>query len=142
MSNEPRGFEETPIDYEAFQARPEFQEYKHRFRRFVFPLAAAFMIWFLLYVILAAYAHDFMAQPLLGLNVGLWLGLAQFVTTFGITMWYVSFANKRLDPATVELRGELEDIERGADHPGAAGTRNGDDTDGLDGTTSTEGGAR
>ncbi|QZY52747.1 DUF485 domain-containing protein [Leucobacter tenebrionis] len=136
MSNEPRGFEETtPIDYEAFQGRPEFQEYKHRFRRFVFPLAAAFMIWFLLYVVLAAYAHEFMAQPLLGLNVGLWLGLAQFITTFGITMWYVSFANKRLDPATVALRAELEDIERSASG-GSIGRRTDDDP------TDTEGGAR
>ncbi|MBK0418492.1 DUF485 domain-containing protein [Leucobacter sp. CSA1] len=110
-----------PIDYEAFQARPEFQEYRRRFRRFVFPLAAAFMIWFLGFVILGAYAHDLMARPLLGMNVGLWLGLAQFVTTFGITMWYVSFANKRLDPATTALRAELEDIERAADdHEGGA----------------------
>lgn len=100
-----------PIDYEAFQARPEFQAYKRRFRRFVFPVAAAFMLWFLGYVVLAAYAHDFMAQPLLGMNVGIVLGLAQFVTTFGITMWYVSFANRHLDPASTKLRAELETLE-------------------------------
>ncbi len=121
MSTDSRALDESaPIDYEAFQSRPEFQEYKHRFRRFVFPLAVAFMLWFLLYVVLAAYAHDFMARPLLGLNVGLWLGLAQFVTTFAITMWYVSFANKRLDPATVALRAELESIEVGGS--GSAGS--------------------
>ena len=100
-----------PIDYEAFQARPEFQDYKRRFRRFVFPVTVAFMLWFLGYVVLAAYAHDFMAQPLFGMNVGLVLGLAQFVTTFGITMWYVSFANRNLDPATTKLRVELEALE-------------------------------
>ncbi|WP_449280446.1 DUF485 domain-containing protein [Leucobacter sp.] len=115
MSTDSRALEESvPIDYEAFQARPEFQEYRHRFRRFVFPLAVAFMVWFLLYVMLAAFAHDFMAQPFLGLNVGLWAGLAQFVTTFAITMWYVSFANRRLDPATTELRAELERIADGS----------------------------
>ena len=54
-----------------------------------------------------------MARPLLGLNVGLWFGLAQFATTFGITMWYVSFANRRLDPATEHLRAELEDLAAG-----------------------------
>lgn len=102
--------EEHEIDYEAFQARPEFQEYKRRFRSFTFPLTAAFMVWFLLYVVLAAFAHDFMAQPLLGLNVGLWLGFGQFVSTFAITMWYVSHANKKLDPMTESLRGELEDL--------------------------------
>lgn len=105
------------IDYESFQARPEFQSYRSGFRRFVFPLAVAFMTWFLLYVALAAFAHDFMAQPLLGLNVGLWLGLGQFVTTFGITMWYVSFANRRLDPATEQLRAELEGLAAGTIRP-------------------------
>jgi uncharacterized membrane protein (DUF485 family) len=116
--------ESAVIDYEAFQARPEFQEYRHRFRRFAFPLTIAFMVWFLLYVALAAFAHDFMARPLLGLNVGLWLGLGQFVTTFGITMWYVSFANRRLDPATEQLRAELEGLAADAARPG-------DDTEGV-----------
>ena len=110
--------EGAPIDYEAFQARSEFQEYKRRFRSFAFPLTIAFMVWFLLYVVLAAFAHELMAQPFLGLNVGLWLGLGQFVSTFGITMWYVSFANKRLDPSTTALRVELEQLEGAA---GAAG---------------------
>lgn len=101
----------SPIDYEEFQSRPEFLEMKRRFRNFVFPLTAAFMLWFLLFVLLGAYAHDFMATPLLGLNVGLWLGLLQFVSTFAITMWYVSFANKKIDPLTVELRSELEAMD-------------------------------
>lgn len=109
---------EHQIDYEAFQASPEFQAMKHRFRSFVFPLAIAFMVWFLGYVVLAAYAHEFMAQPLLGMNVGLWLGLAQFVTTFGITMWYVSYANKRLDPMTLALRIELESVAAGTSASG------------------------
>ena len=102
------------LDYEAFQARDDFKDYKHGFRRFVFPLTVAFMVWFLLYVILAAYAHEFMAQPFLGLNVGLWFGLSQFVTTFAITMWYVSYANRRLDPASEALRSELEKLEDAA----------------------------
>lgn len=115
MTNQQQAAEHSsppPIDYEAFQQRPEFQAYKRRFRRFVFPIAAAFMIWFLGFVLLGAFAHDFMAQPLNGLNVGIWLGLAQFLTTFVITMCYVSFANKRLDPATAQLREELEALEQ------------------------------
>lgn len=99
------------VDYVAFQARPEFRELKHRFRSFVFPLAVAFMLWFLLYVVLAAYAHDLMATPMLGLNVGLWFGLAQFITTFAITMAYVRFANRRLDPRTAALRAKLEAMD-------------------------------
>lgn len=132
MNTDPAGGEgsadarpDTPIDYVAFQAQPEFQELKSRFRRFTFPLAVAFVVWFLGFVLLGAYNHAFMAQPLLGMNVGLWLGLAQFVTTFGITMWYVSFANRRLDPASTALRAELEALAAAGDAPTATqgGTR-------------------
>lgn len=103
---------EPQIDYVAFQARPELQAYKKRQRSFIFPLTAVFMIWFIGFVALAAYAPGFMAQPLWGMNVGLWLGLAQFASTFAITSWYVSYANKRLDPETLKLRAELEELAR------------------------------
>ena len=72
------------------------------------PVAALFLIWYFVYVLLADYAHDFMATPVFGnVNVGLLLGLGQFVTTFGITMWYVWYANRKLDPVAEELRAEL-----------------------------------
>lgn len=100
--------DEAHIDYEAFRHTPGFQELKRRFRRFVFPLTAAFLGWFLLYVLLGAYAHEFMARPFLGMNIGLWFGLLQFVSTFTITTMYVAFANRRLDPLTAELRETLE----------------------------------
>lgn len=113
MSNDPTGTAPAGpgIDYVEFQARPEFQAYKRRLRRFIFPLTALFMIWFFVYVLLAAYAHEFMAAPFLGMNVGLWLGLLQFVSTFAITMSYVGFANRNLDPETQQLRAELETLE-------------------------------
>ena len=105
MSNEAQ----SPIDYEEFRRTPEFQQLKRRFRRFVFPLTVAFMVWFLGYVVLAAFAPDIMAIPIPGVvNLGMLLGLLQFVSTFVITMSYVSFANKRLDPVTTALRAELE----------------------------------
>ena len=67
------------------------------------------MLWYLLYVILATYASAWMATPVFGvINIGLILGLLQFVTTFAITSWYVSYANKKLDPLAAELRHELE----------------------------------
>ncbi|MBL3686126.1 DUF485 domain-containing protein [Leucobacter zeae] len=107
------------IDYEAVQRSPEFQELKRRFRTFVFPVSALFMVWFLAYVLLSAYAHDFMATPVLGnVNVGILLGLGQFVSTFVITMLYVRFANKRLDPVSVSIRADLE--AQAAGRPGSA----------------------
>ena len=121
-STAPPGAGPPEIDYEAVQASPEFQELKSRFRRFVFPVSALFMVWFLAYVILAAYAHDLMATPVFGnVNVGILLGLGQFVTTFAITMIYVRFANRRLDPLSLRIRADLE--ERTADRDGPRSTR-------------------
>jgi uncharacterized membrane protein (DUF485 family) len=60
------------------------------------------------YVLLAAFAHDFMATPVIGsVNVGLLFGLGQFVSTFIITMAYVAYANRKLDPTAEKIRGEL-----------------------------------
>ena len=93
----------------AVQASPEFQELRNRLRRFVFPMTAFFLIWYGIYVLLGAFAHDFMAIKVLGnVNVGLLLGLGQFVTTFVITGLYVRFANKELDPRAEAIRSKLE----------------------------------
>ena len=97
------------IDYPAFEATPTFVELKKRHRSFVIPVLIGALLWYLLYVILATYASAWMATPVIGvINIGLILGLLQFVTTFAITSWYVSYANKKLDPLAEELRHELE----------------------------------
>ena len=58
---------------------------------------------------LAPVWHDFMATPVIGsVNVGLLFGLGQFVTTFVITMLYVRYANRRLDPLAEKIRTELD----------------------------------
>ena len=93
----------------AAQASPEFQELRSKLRRFVFPMTAFFLLWYALYVLLGAFAHDFMAIKVIGnINVGLLLGLGQFVTTFAITGIYVRFANRELDPRAAAIRVELE----------------------------------
>ena len=99
----------TGTIYEHVQAGPEFAELRSRLRRFVFPMSAAFLLWYLLFVLLAAYAPGFMAVPVLGtINVGLILGLLQFVSTFAIATLYVRYANKHLDPAAERLRRRIE----------------------------------
>jgi uncharacterized membrane protein (DUF485 family) len=95
--------------YLAVQATPEFQELRKRLRRFVFPMSALFLIWYFAYVLLGAFAHDFMAIKVWGnINVGLLVGLGQFVSTFVITAAYVRFANRELDPRAEAIRAELE----------------------------------
>ena len=108
----------TPEEYLAAQRSPEFVDLKKRFRAFAFPMTLAFFAWYLLYVLLSTYAPDFMATEVFGnVNVGILLGLAQFVTTFVITHVYVAHANKRTDPIADEMRQRLES------HAYAHGTR-------------------
>ncbi|MBI3227000.1 MAG: DUF485 domain-containing protein [Mycolicibacterium cosmeticum] len=99
----------TGAEFVEVQNSPEFQELRSKLRRFVFPMTAFFLLWYALYVLLGAFAHDFMATKVIGnVNVGLLLGLGQFVTTFLITGLYVRFANRELDPRAAALRAELE----------------------------------
>ena len=96
-------------EFVAVQASPEFQELRSRLRRFVFPMTAVFLIWYFAYVLLGAFAHDFMATKVWGnINIGVLIGLGQFVTTFLITFIYVRFANRELDPRAEAIRSKLE----------------------------------
>jgi uncharacterized membrane protein (DUF485 family) len=91
------------------QAASEFVELRRRLRRFVFPMTGLFLVWYLVYVLLADYAHSFMSTRVVGnINVALILGLLQFVSTFVITMVYVRYANRKLDPQAEKIREEIE----------------------------------
>ncbi|MFC5754494.1 DUF485 domain-containing protein [Actinomadura rugatobispora] len=83
---------------------PEFQRLKSTFRRFVFPMTAAFLIWYLLYVVLSAYARGFMGTKVLGnINVALVFGLLQFLSTFLIAWAYERHARRKLEPLAAQV---------------------------------------
>ena len=91
------------------QRSPEFVQMRKKLRGFVFPMTAFFLSWYFLYVLLAAFAPDFMGTPVFGnVNVGLLFGLGQFVSTFAITMAYRSWANKKYDHSAEQLRARIE----------------------------------
>lgn len=109
MGNAAHARQEGPVDFIAEQNSEEFQKLRKSHRNFVFPVAIGFLVWYFAYVLLAAYAHDFMSIRVWGnINIGLVFGLLQFVTTFGITTWYVMYANRRLDPQAAAIRQRLE----------------------------------
>ena len=92
-------------DYPAIQASREFVSLRRRFRAFVFPMSLAFFAWYMTYVLLAAYAHDFMSRKVFGqVNVAILLGLGQFASTAVITWLYLRYARRQLDPRVAELR--------------------------------------
>ncbi len=91
------------------QATDEFQGLKRTLRRFVFPATALFLGWYLLYILLTAYARDFMSTKVFGeINVAYILGLLQFVSTFVIAFVYSRYAEKRFDPTADAIRHRLE----------------------------------
>ncbi|GAA0278691.1 DUF485 domain-containing protein [Cryptosporangium japonicum] len=93
----------------AMQASPEFAELRRTIRRFIFPMTVAFLAWYLLYVLLSAYARDFMASKVVGnINVALVFGVLQFVSTFLIAWLYSRYASQRFDPLAEQIKAELD----------------------------------
>jgi uncharacterized membrane protein (DUF485 family) len=87
----------------------EFRDLRRRYRRFVIPVTTVSLLWYFLYVFLAAYVPEFMGRKAIGnITIGLIMGLLQFVTTFGVTALYVRFAERVLDPARQRIREHME----------------------------------
>ena len=106
MSNDARTDHDPYVD---LQGSPEFDELRSRFRKFVFPMTALFLAWYFLYVLLAAFAPDFMSHKVWGnINVGLLFGFGQFISTFVITVLYVRWADREFDPRAEALHDRLE----------------------------------
>ncbi|GIF69810.1 clumping factor B [Asanoa ishikariensis] len=104
---------ETPEDrYLAVQRSPEFAQLRKALRGFVFPMTVAFFVWYALYVILSAYARDFMSIRIgdSHINVALIFGLLQFVTTFLIAWLYARYASRRVDPLADKIHEELGEV--------------------------------
>jgi uncharacterized membrane protein (DUF485 family) len=112
MGNDAQDTEAALVAFPVVQESEKFQTLRKRHRSFVFPVLALALLWYFAYVLLAGYAPEFMATPVFGrVNIGLLIGLGQVVTTFVITMAYVAYANRRLDPIASEIR-----VENGGDH--------------------------
>jgi len=102
----------SPEEYRQAQNSPEFVELRRRFRSFAVPMTVAFLVWYLLYVLLSTYAHGFMSTEVFGnVNVGILFGLLQFVSTFLITQLYVRHAGRNTDPIADDMRERLESHE-------------------------------
>ncbi len=100
---------EVRAEYERIHATPEFASLRRAYVAFVFPTTIAFMVWYLTYVLLSNYAHDFMSAQIFGnINVALLFGLLQFVTTFGIAYAYARYSAAKMDPLSDTLREQFE----------------------------------
>ncbi|MFJ7779939.1 DUF485 domain-containing protein [Streptomyces yangpuensis] len=100
--------------YLEVQRSAAFQEVRSRYRRFVVPATAGFLLWYVAYVVAATAAPGLMARPVLGaVNVAMLAGLGQFLSTFLLTWAYARHARLRRDRAALDLRWTVFEQERG-----------------------------
>lgn len=112
---EPNGVHQSsahPI-YAELHESDDFEELRRRYRSFVIPATAAFLAWYLLYVIMSNWAHDFMSIKLVGnINVALVFGLLQFLSTFVIAWLYARHMNRNVDPLARQLAARYDEAIR------------------------------
>jgi uncharacterized membrane protein (DUF485 family) len=87
------------IDWETIEDSPQFRELVTRRRRFVIPCTIFFLSWYMGFIVLCAYAPDFMGERVYeGLTVGYCLALTQFLMVFVLGIWYLRKAQAEFDP--------------------------------------------
>lgn len=109
----PRGH----IDWEEIERSPEFQELVQKRRSFVLPGTIFFLAWYMGFILLVAYAEDFMSRRVYeGLTVGYTLALTQFLMVLVLGLVYLRKANRDFDPlarkAVEKYAGPRERFER------------------------------
>lgn len=84
--------------YDELVQTDEFKELRRRMRVFIIPATAAFLGWYLLYVLMSNWATGFMNKQVVGnINVALVFGLLQFASTFLIAWQYARYMNNNVD---------------------------------------------
>jgi uncharacterized membrane protein (DUF485 family) len=107
------------VDWEAIERSPEFQELVRRRRGFVIPCTVFFLTWFMGFMVLTAYAPDFMGERVYqGLTVGYCLALTQFAMVLVLGIWYLRKSDREFDPLAARAIEAYADDER---HPTTTG---------------------
>ena len=119
---------ERDIDWEAIERSPEFQELVSKRRSFVLPGTIFFLAWYMAFILLTAYAEDFMSNRVYqGLTVGYCLALTQFVMVLVLGLLYLRKSDKEFDPlaakAIERYEGHHQRFARADDHGDGVGSR-------------------
>ncbi len=101
-------------DWERIQRSDEFQELVKRRRSFVVPATIFFLAYYMGFILLTGYAHEFMAESVYeGLTVGYCLALTQFVMVFVLGLWYLRKADREFDPLADKVVAAAAEQEEG-----------------------------
>ncbi|HKE99867.1 MAG TPA: DUF485 domain-containing protein [Actinomycetes bacterium] len=90
----------------------ELIQLQRRHSRLVWPLTAAFLGWYFLFVLLVGWAPDAVAAPVFGwISVGYLLFLSMFALVAVGAIVYTRLAASRIDPLSDHIRERLEHVE-------------------------------
>ena len=107
------------IDWVAAEQSPEFRELLTKRRAFVLPATVFYLAWFFGFILLTAYAEDFMGESVYkGLTVGYCLALSQFLMVWILTALYLRMADRTLDPLANRAAERALQAARAAPQPG------------------------
>jgi len=123
-----QGDAERDIDWEAIERSPEFQELVSKRKAFVLPGTIFFLAWYMGFILLTAYAEDFMSERVYeGLTVGYCLALTQFVMVLVLGLLYLRKSANVFDPlaakAIEQYEGHRQRFARTDDHGDEVGSR-------------------
>jgi uncharacterized membrane protein (DUF485 family) len=86
-------------DWRAIERSPEFRELVERKRRFTVPAAIASFSWMVLFLLLMAFAEDFMGSEVVdGLPLAWVFAASQVFMTWGVTWLYLRKADREWEP--------------------------------------------
>jgi uncharacterized membrane protein (DUF485 family) len=100
--------EEALTATEAVGKDPEMVELERRHSRFVWPVTAFFLIYYMSLNVLAGTSPDLMGTKVFGeFTFGYLFALSQFVMAFVVAWVYSRWAATRMDPLAADLREKL-----------------------------------
>ena len=89
---------QAAIDWRAVEESPEFQELVKERRSFLVPATIVFLVGSVGYLLLAAFAQDFMGTDVGGIPLAFLAAVTQVLLTWAITWAYLRKADSTFEP--------------------------------------------
>src|SRR5690625_2761090 len=101
-------------EYIKIEQTEEFKELKRRKYRIIFPVKLLFIVYYLFFIVMSAYAQDFMSQPIWGnLTTGYLFGISYYLVVSALAFVYVIITHqyeKLVDEIVVNYTYEEENV--------------------------------
>ena len=95
---------QTPVDWEAIEADPRFQNLHRRKSRFLWSLMVFSLAYYFLLPLGAAFTPELFSRQVWGpLNIGLLFALSEFIVAWGVAIIYSRRANREFDALAAEI---------------------------------------